>query len=65
MLIEYIENRLLKPRSIEKRQYQVTLADKCFKENLLVVLPTGLGKTTVALLTISKFISIIWSTIFL
>ena len=58
MLIEYIENRLLKPRSIEKRQYQVTLADKCFKENLLVVLPTGLGKTTVALLTISKFISI-------
>ena len=34
-MIEYIENKLLKPRSIEKRQYQITLADKCFKENLV------------------------------
>ena len=34
-MIEYIENKLLKPRSIEKRQYKITLADKCFKENLV------------------------------
>ena len=34
------------------------LAEKCRKENLLVVLPTGLGKTVIALLTIAEYLKV-------
>ena len=49
MVSEYIENNLIKPNSIEARDYQISLASQAKNQNSLVVLPTGLGKTTVAL----------------
>jgi len=54
---QYIEHRLIKKDSIEYREYQINLANQAIKENCLVVLPTGLGKTTVALQVIAEFLS--------
>ncbi|MCK4895245.1 MAG: DEAD/DEAH box helicase family protein [Candidatus Heimdallarchaeota archaeon] len=42
---EYINHPLIKPDKIEARLYQQTLFASCVKENSLVILPTGLGKT--------------------
>lgn len=54
---EYIQHRYIKTNSIEFRQYQVALAEQAKNENCLVVLPTGLGKTAVALQVIAEFLS--------
>lgn len=54
---EYVQHRYIKPNSIEFRQYQAALAEQAKKENCLVVLPTGLGKTAVALQVIAEFLS--------
>jgi ERCC4-related helicase len=53
---KYIEHKLIKNSSIEYREYQVNLANQAIQENCLVVLPTGLGKTTVALQVIAEFL---------
>ncbi|MHA1407284.1 MAG: DEAD/DEAH box helicase [Candidatus Heimdallarchaeaceae archaeon] len=47
---EYVTHPLVKPRKIEARLYQQTLFASCIKENSLVVLPTGLGKTILFLM---------------
>jgi ERCC4-related helicase len=57
MSSEYLEHRFLKKNSIEYRDYQVNLANQAKSENCLVVLPTGLGKTAVALQVIAEFLS--------
>ena len=54
----YIENSLIKPNSIESRDYQITLANQAKTQNSLIVLPTGLGKTTVALQVLLSLIHI-------
>ncbi|MCG3215274.1 MAG: DEAD/DEAH box helicase family protein [Candidatus Heimdallarchaeota archaeon] len=48
--IEYINHPLIKPKKIEARLYQQTLFASCIKENSLVILPTGLGKTILFLM---------------
>ena len=54
---EYIKHKFIKPDAIEAREYQVSLANQAKSENCLVVLPTGLGKTAVALQVIADFLS--------
>ena len=44
------DNHYLKSGNIEYRKYQVEIARKCVSANSLVVLPTGLGKTIIAVL---------------
>ncbi|MCK5290620.1 MAG: DEAD/DEAH box helicase [Thermoplasmata archaeon] len=45
----FVEHPLLKPDTIEIRDYQVSIAQSCLKRSTLVVLPTGMGKTIIAL----------------
>ncbi|MDW5562650.1 MAG: helicase-related protein [Methanomassiliicoccus sp.] len=45
----YVVHPLIRPGSIQEREYQATLADSCYFYSTLVVLPTGLGKTVIAL----------------
>ena len=53
----HIDKKFIKKDSIEKRDYQENLAQQAIKENCIVVLPTGLGKTTIALHVISEYLS--------
>ena len=55
--MEFIERKYIKNNSIEKRDYQVNLANQAIDENCIVVLPTGLGKTAVAAQVIAEFLS--------
>ncbi|MBU4491177.1 MAG: DEAD/DEAH box helicase [Euryarchaeota archaeon] len=48
--VEYINHPLIKPNTVEQRLYQLALAGESIRKSTLVVLPTGLGKTIVALL---------------
>ncbi len=56
-MTSYIEKKYIQKNSIEKRDYQVNLSEQAIKENCIVVLPTGLGKTAVALLVIAEYLS--------
>ena len=48
----FLSHPLLKPNMVERRAYQLAIAHVALKESLMVVLPTGLGKTTIALLVL-------------
>lgn len=48
--IQYINHPLIKPDTVEQRLYQLSLAGVAIHKSSLIVLPTGLGKTVIALL---------------
>ncbi len=52
------ENRLLKIKDLEEREYQNKVSEVCLKQSTLAVLPTGLGKTIIALRVILERIEI-------
>lgn len=56
-MIPFIEKKYIQKNSIEKRDYQVNLANQAIQENCIVVLPTGLGKTAIALQVIAEYLS--------
>jgi Fanconi anemia group M protein len=53
----FIQQPLIKPSTLESRDYQVNIADSCKRNSTLVVLPTGMGKTICALLVIADRLS--------
>ena len=52
----FIEHPLVRPGEVEARAYQVNIAQSCLERSTLVVLPTGMGKTIVALLVIADLL---------
>jgi len=50
----YVKHRFLKENTIESRLYQEAILAKAVKRNTLVVLPTGMGKTALALMVVLK-----------
>ncbi len=45
-----VTHPLIRPESLEERRYQLSLALRALDGNSMIVLPTGLGKTAIALL---------------
>jgi ERCC4-related helicase len=54
---KFVEFPLVKPGLLEERAYQLDVAKIATAQNTLVILPTGLGKTAIALLIIADFLS--------
>ncbi len=52
----FVSHPLLKENTVEKREYQINIAKSALRGNTLVVLPTGLGKTIIALLVIVEIL---------
>ena len=52
----WVSHPLVKSRVLERREYQIELSNLCLIEDLLIVLPTGLGKTAIALLVIAEML---------
>jgi len=51
-MTSYLEHPLLKPDIVERRLFQMDLAARALRRSSLVVVPTGLGKTVVALMVL-------------
>jgi Fanconi anemia group M protein len=50
----FLEHPLIVPGKVERREYQVTLAQAALAKPTLIVLPTGMGKTVIALQVIAE-----------
>jgi len=52
--VEFVHHPLIRENTIERRSYQIAITATALMNNTLVVLPTGLGKTVIALLVIAS-----------
>ncbi|MCL4324068.1 MAG: DEAD/DEAH box helicase family protein [Candidatus Thermoplasmatota archaeon] len=52
----FVEHPVIVPGSLEERAYQRTIAHHALRENLLIVLPTGLGKTAIAIRVMAQYL---------
>ncbi|MEM0215823.1 MAG: DEAD/DEAH box helicase, partial [Archaeoglobaceae archaeon] len=52
--MEFVAHPLIKEMTLERRLYQIAIAMNALLKNTLVILPTGLGKTSVAALVIAS-----------
>lgn len=52
-MLEFVEMDNIKPFKIVKREYQINIFNSIKDKNSLVVLPTGLGKTVIAIMVIA------------
>ncbi|MGB7572137.1 MAG: DEAD/DEAH box helicase [Methanothrix sp.] len=48
----YLEHPRLQPQTVEKRLFQMDLASQALQASSLIVVPTGLGKTVIALMVL-------------
>ena len=51
-----LDNPLLRRDLIEEREYQIRIAEEATRKNVLVILPTALGKTVIAILAAAHFL---------
>ena len=54
---KFVDLPLIRRDTLEERRYQKEVAEVSATQNTLVMLPTGLGKTAIALLVASNFLS--------
>ena len=47
--METVTHKFLKGDALEDRQYQSNISKACLEQSTLVILPTGMGKTVIAL----------------
>jgi len=52
--VEFVHHPLIREGVVERRSYQIAITATALMKNTLVVLPTGLGKTVIALLVIAS-----------
>ena len=52
-----VEHPRIVPGSVEERRYQTAMVQGCLRNNTLVILPTGLGKTVVAVRVAAEYLS--------
>ncbi len=53
-----MEHPLIRPGTLEFREYQVAIARSALRGNTLVVLPTGLGKTAIAAMVLAERLAV-------
>ena len=53
---QYFNHELIKKRCIEFRSYQDNISESIRNKNTLVILPTALGKTVIAILVCAEFL---------
>lgn len=53
----FVSHDLIRKDSLEERTYQREVAEICTEQNTLAILPTGLGKTAIALLVVAHYLS--------
>jgi ERCC4-related helicase len=56
--ITFVSLPMILPNTLESRKYQIELSEIATEQNTLEVLPTGLGKTAIALLAIAHYLSL-------
>lgn len=49
-MTRYLSHPRIFPDTVEERRYQTLMAEECMRHDTLIILPTGLGKTVVALI---------------
>ncbi|MFQ5871908.1 MAG: ERCC4 domain-containing protein [Candidatus Geothermarchaeales archaeon] len=54
--MKYVDHPFVKANQVAERDYQREIAERALRENLLVVLPTGAGKTVIALRVIAEIL---------
>lgn len=54
----YVDLPFIKPETVEYRKYQLDISEVASRRNTLVVLPTALGKTIIAILCACKVLNI-------
>lgn len=54
--MDFTDNPRIVPGKIEERKYQTAMAEGCLRESTLLILPTGLGKTIVALYVVATIL---------
>lgn len=53
-IVEFVVHPLIREGTLERRLYQITIAMNALIKNTLVIIPTGLGKTSIAVLVIAS-----------
>jgi ERCC4-related helicase len=53
----FVEHPLITKGKVEEREYQTALSSIASKQSTLIVLPTGMGKTIIALRVIAEVLS--------
>ena len=53
----YVTHPRIAPGSVEERRYQTSMVQGCMRNNTLLILPTGLGKTVVAVRVAAEYLS--------